>query len=424
MPYRATHGRRKLGIERCETRQCLSTVGFAETDLLTDPSAHMQQMSLSDIDMDGDLDLLAAFLEQEKSVWWYENVGDALTFSPPEPLLSRPDARFVQAVDLDGDGDRDLLVNVRNGFAWYENGGHVGYRTVHSIRFGGSDPVTADVDGDGDLDILHVSGRRGLFWRENVKFDGKTEFAPGLLINTFSRFETFALGDLDGDTDLDIVFVLGFQLWWHENLDGRGLFGSEQEITSPEEFYQDDVRLADIDSDDDLDIVTDTLEGHSNTTGEGDFGPRIEIAPRITNPSAFAMDDIDGDGDPDIILSNEIEGIVWLPNEEGTGRFGAPQTIDAEFEVATLLTGDVDGDGDVDIIAASKQGARIVLYESDLNDRLPGDTDRNGRVDFADFAELANNFGRSGAAWREGDFSGDGDVTFEDFLLLAEHFGQ
>ena len=55
---------------------------------------------------------------------------------------------------------------------------------------------------------------------------------------------------------------------------------------------------------------------------------------------------------------------------------------------------------------------------------LPGDLDLSGRVDGADFALLARNFGRSGREWHEGDVDFDGTVDGSDFTLLAANFGR
>ena len=57
-------------------------------------------------------------------------------------------------------------------------------------------------------------------------------------------------------------------------------------------------------------------------------------------------------------------------------------------------------------------------------ERLPGDADENGTVDFLDFLALANNFGSENATWGQGDFDGNGIVNFLDFLELANNFGR
>ena len=59
-----------------------------------------------------------------------------------------------------------------------------------------------------------------------------------------------------------------------------------------------------------------------------------------------------------------------------------------------------------------------------LRHAKPGDTDRDGTVDFEDFLVLSNNFSRQNASWYDGDFNNDQTVDFEDFLLLSNNFNR
>ena len=62
----------------------------------------------------------------------------------------------------------------------------------------------------------------------------------------------------------------------------------------------------------------------------------------------------------------------------------------------------------------------LVWYEN----RLTGDADDNGNVDFTDFLLFSDNVGkRIDSVWKDGDFDGDGSVDFADFLLLSQNFG-
>jgi hypothetical protein len=59
----------------------------------------------------------------------------------------------------------------------------------------------------------------------------------------------------------------------------------------------------------------------------------------------------------------------------------------------------------------------------EVRTKLPGDTDLDGEVTFADFLVLADNFGGRRKAWSQGDFDGDREVGFPDFLALSANFG-
>lgn len=54
---------------------------------------------------------------------------------------------------------------------------------------------------------------------------------------------------------------------------------------------------------------------------------------------------------------------------------------------------------------------------------LDGDSNLDGRVNFADLLFLGQNFGKTGANWDQGDFNDDGKVGFDDLLLLAQNYG-
>jgi hypothetical protein len=74
-------------------------------------------------------------------------------------------------------------------------------------------------------------------------------------------------------------------------------------------------------------------------------------------------------------------------------------------------------------IADGKGNYSIATVNLTITPNLPGDADRNGTVDAADYITLKNNFGVAGAAWENGDFDGNGTVDQEDLRLLMANFG-
>ena len=115
----------------------------------------------SDLDGDGDADVLSASSGDDK-IAWYENLGGG-SFSEQRVISTAADgACSVHASDLDGDGDADVL-SASNGddkIAWYENlgGGTFSEQRVISTAADGAYSVHAsDLDGDGDADVLSAS---------------------------------------------------------------------------------------------------------------------------------------------------------------------------------------------------------------------------------------------------------------------------
>ena len=176
----------------------------------------------ADFDGDGDMDLVVAEFGWHKTgrVVWLRNDGDAT--SPRfelQVLDPRPGAIHVPVTDLNHDGRPDVVVLISQEFevieAFLNRGdGMFEKRLVHAAddpSFGSSGIQLIDMDGDGDQDVLYANGDtfdskllkpyHGIQWLENT---GGFPFVPHHL--TFMPGVHRALaGDLDGDGDLDIV---------------------------------------------------------------------------------------------------------------------------------------------------------------------------------------------------------------------------
>lgn len=237
------------------------------------------------------------------------------------------------------------------------------------------DVFTADIDGDGDLDVLSasrsVSGGFNIAWHENE--DGLGAFGAPIVVDV-SFQESYALtaADLDGDGDIDILATsLSLdRLVWYENLDGLGTFSNDKIISSSADGPL-SVIAVDIDSDEDIDVVTGSvtdnmLVWHEND-GAGNFGPAQTIS-TIVNGNSVKAGDIDNDGDLDLVASASGTTIVyWFENIDGLGSFGPAITIASVTEPAStsnVFFIDIDGDLDLDVIANPALPRRLVWYEN------------------------------------------------------------
>ena len=115
-----------------------------------------------DLDMDGDVDLLSASAGDDK-IAWYENLDGNGAFSQSKVISLEANRAFsVFAADLDGDGDPDVLSASQDDdrIAWYENLGDSRFgpqQTISNSVLGARSVFTADLDNDGDPDILSGS---------------------------------------------------------------------------------------------------------------------------------------------------------------------------------------------------------------------------------------------------------------------------
>ncbi|MCA9169652.1 MAG: VCBS repeat-containing protein [Planctomycetales bacterium] len=307
----------------------------------------------ADLDGDNAPDLIYAS-SREGKIAWYENLG-AGTFSDAHVIDTVATSLISIATgDIDADGDPDVLVAASgdNTIAWYENGGgSFGTQQVVTDQAIRAMSVTsADLDHDGDLDILAASaGDDALAWYENL--DGSGTFGDRKLIATpdlaLSHANFASAADLDGDGDLDVLANSygshDSTVSWYENLDGQGTFGPRQQLMTGLFRHGrpriDTVLAADLDSDGDLDVVTADEFNHytfwnENLGGHGAFAAPQPIGPftELTGGS-FEIVDMDADGDLDLLSASDHEGIIaWHEN-----RLIGDSNDDGIFDAADLI---------------------------------------------------------------------------------------
>ena len=123
---------------------------------------------------DGDMDIVSAS-HTDNTIAWYENNGAAdPTWTAADIATSAAGAIYVFAADIDGDGDMDIVSAsyLDNTIAWYKNNGAVDPTwTIYSIATtaaGARSVFVADMDGDGDMDILSANHDDDtIAWYEN-----------------------------------------------------------------------------------------------------------------------------------------------------------------------------------------------------------------------------------------------------------------
>ncbi|CAM9978200.1 unnamed protein product, partial [Discosporangium mesarthrocarpum] len=164
-------------------------------------------------------------------------------------------AYSVFAADIDGDTDLDVLSASAddNCVTWYENtdglGSFSGGAHISKSSIGASSAFAADIDGDndGDLDVLSASyWDDRVVWYENT--DGLGSFSMGTDISTTAdgSHSVFA-ADIDGDGDLDVLSASAKndRVVWYENTDGLGSFSIGPNISTTAD-YAESVFAADI----------------------------------------------------------------------------------------------------------------------------------------------------------------------------------
>jgi hypothetical protein len=361
-----------------ENRTIHRSAAFPAQATISTAADAARSVFAADVDGDGDLDVLSASAGDDK-IAWYENTDAAGSFGAQQVISTLANGAFsVCSADVDGDGDWDVLSASQfdGKIAWYENtdaAGSFGTQQVISTAASSARSVfAADVDRDGDLDVLSASaGDDKIAWYENT--DRAGSFGGQQVISTAAaEARSVFAADVDGDGDPDVLSAssLDSKIAWY-NTDGAGSFGAQQVISTAANGAW-SVFAADLDRDGDLDVLSGSMNDseiawYENTDGSGSFGAQRVIATGggVNRRSVFAAD-LDGDGDPDVLsASRDKDEVAWYENTDGSGSFGDEQIISTAADGPfSALAADLDGDGDLDVLSPSVDDDTIAWYEN------------------------------------------------------------
>jgi uncharacterized repeat protein (TIGR01451 family) len=349
----------------------------------------------ADVDGDGDLDVLGAAFDADEIAWWENTAGDGSAWTE-DTISASSGAQSVYAADLDGDGDLDVLGAEYwdDDIVWWENTAGDGsawtMRTVESQFDGARSASAADVDGDGDLDVLGAASLADdITWWENTGPctgpGGQCSNWPEHTVDAdFDGAWAVHAADVDGDGDLDVLGAAGIAddiAWWENETIHRSATypgAGEQTVDSPL-YYARSVHAADVDGDGDLDVLgawwgTGLEYGFiawwENTAGDGGTWTRYEVEDFFSMSDSVYAGDVDGDGDLDILgAASDHDSIAWWENTAGDGSAWARDNVDSSFEGATSVhAADVDGDGDLDVLGAAKEANDVAWWENTAGD--------------------------------------------------------
>ena len=153
--------------------------------------------------------------------------------------------------------------------------------------------------------------------------------------------------------------------------DGNGNGGFSVGRIVPTSIMSDSVAVGEVDGNGELDLVTSSQNGSSIAVllgaGDGTFAPaRLSIAGKGIGAPVLA--DFNGDGKTDVATSSQSYVAVLLGNGDGT--FQAPRDYPVGLSAGSLAAGDLDADGDVDIVVVTASGSssgalRVLLGTGD-----------------------------------------------------------
>ena len=210
-------------------------------------------------------------------------------------------------------------------------------RTLRVVR-------TADLDDDGDLDLVAASGPAAATVIYRLENDGGRALIQAQELELAGRTHDLETGDLDGDGRLDVVATTGSTLYLLTN-DGT-VFRVSAEIALADEEAR-DVALADIDGDGHTDLVSPVYRAAAVSVrfgdGNGSLGPPLRYTLEA-DVDAVVPADLDGDARPDLAVLHRTAAAVSTLLNDGSGGFLAPVSHPIDIRANALLAADLDGD--------------------------------------------------------------------------------
>jgi hypothetical protein len=147
-------------------------------------------------------------LAQTDKVAWYRNLGNG-SFSTARVIATNSALWGVFAADLDGDGDMDVVTaNRDNTVAWYRNdeGSFISSFNISTDAMSVVSVAAADLDDDGDMDVVSASYSddkiAAIAWHRN---DGSAGFTQFTITTDVRRAYYVYAADLDGDGSMEVI---------------------------------------------------------------------------------------------------------------------------------------------------------------------------------------------------------------------------
>ena len=351
--------------------------------------AGVNSLCIYDVNRDGRPDVLAT---GGANVTWWEGPVNARQNNWPNQwnvTAAFANARAVTALDMDLDGDIDILAAGGNNVSWWENNGIPGqnnWATQWNIdtAFNGANSIFyLDIDKDGDIDVMSTAGTGAgalsdVSWWENSgnpRSNGWTEYT---IDDTYNGTCSIYIADIDFDGDYDVIGAANTDndvSWWENTGNPRANAWTERQVNINFNGAC-SIFPADLDSDGDLDIIAAaSLDNDiawwqndaNRVSGNIGFRDKRDVELNINGVRSLAICDMDFDGDNDIVAAAAIaDDIAWFENDSTPLDGGwITHIIDNNFDGADeCAIVDLDRDGDLDIAAVASNADQVAWWDN------------------------------------------------------------
>jgi hypothetical protein len=372
-------------------------------------------LTVADFDADGRADLVVK--ESDATAGLRRNLGDGTTFEPPRTFDAHRALLTATAADFDQDGRPDLLAGVSwpsihfqgpdgrlRGSEWFGglgspdsarvadvNGDGLGdFVTIsdaldlvlvrksvaggsfatsfesHAVGVGPHSPEIADLDADGDLDLVVCNVLGGTV---SVLLNVGGSFGAATTVPVAAIPVDAAVLDGDGDGDLDLAIATNGPDAVRFLLNGgAGGFTTGGGLPAPQSPSA--ILAADANHDGLTDLVLLYRGGTALggaviyvNHGSGVLSPGTPLPSALPHPDAAAIGDVDGDGDEDLMLADfDASPSLELHRDFGVGS--TPEVVAFDGLVLSLSLADLDGDDRADLVVGAEVGVATALSDA------------------------------------------------------------
>lgn len=317
-----------------------------------------------DLNNDGLEDIIATSSSAQDKIVWFENLGNGL-FSN-EIIISNTinGPLAINISDIDNDGDMDILTGGQDDTVILLENLNVGNFqnpvTIYDGNYNTRKIKTADLNNDNLLDIISSHDDGTIYWAKNLgdnNYDNRQYITGGSDDGTAIDFI-----DVNEDSFLDIITANNYST---DNvryiLNQNGLTFDNNNAVIIDNTIQDPYELnaKDIDNDGKKDIVVsswtnDNISWYKNL-GNGSFSNNFLITNNISNPKSFIVDDFDNDNSNDIISTSYSSSKVSLFKNHYSGNDFKETIINYDYGVPNdIKSADLNNNGNKDIILTGK----------------------------------------------------------------------
>src|SRR5581483_3037850 len=308
----------------------MGTFGSAEIILFADFTSHPKELTTGFVNNDSFPDIVAA-VPSGRAIEGFVTVNSNGSggFNTPVYYEASQQTFDVAIVDLDKDGERDVITvaNSSAAITIHENLGNGSFPVLTRYEVASlSDAVeSADIDNDGDIDVV-VNGELDIASNDPLlkilKNNGDGTFAPAIDYTPARNFADMKLRDINGDGFVDMIFA------------PDGNFPS---------FHF----------------------GTALNNGNGTFAPTVVTEVFSCGEGSIDAADLDGDGDRDIVLTEEetcvaTDAHIFVFRNDGNQNFvRMPDIVLPGRLPHGVALADVTSDGEIDIITALSDGMGV-----------------------------------------------------------------